>query len=161
MLLSEELFSNDLKEGESRYYHPTGAVQKVVPFVAGKEEGRGFEYAEDGRLVSLLTYSGGMLRRRETINKLDANGWRQGPWKEFYANGKVRWEGTFVDDKRQGIFKEYDSKGSLKEMVKYDQDLVDVGSRAAMTLTIKNTYHTNGKVASTGSYSKQGTKEGL
>jgi antitoxin component YwqK of YwqJK toxin-antitoxin module len=160
-LVSEERYVADVREGNSTYYHPNGQVHKVVPFVAGKEEGRGYEYAEDGRLVALLSYGGGMLRKREAINRIDDAGLKQGPWKEFHANGKVKWECTYVDDKRQGIYKEYDAAGSLKQMVKYDQDQVDTDSRAAMTLTIKNTYHANGRVASIGSYSKQGTREGL
>lgn len=41
-------------------------------------------------------------------------GLKQGPWKEFYANGKVKWEGSFVDDNKQGLFKEYDALGREK-----------------------------------------------
>jgi antitoxin component YwqK of YwqJK toxin-antitoxin module len=88
-------------------------------------------------------------------------GLKQGPWKEFHANGKVKWEGNFVDDRRQGLFKEYDAQGSLKELVKYDAGEVDNKAQEAMMLDIKKTYHPNGKVASMGSYSKSGTKEGL
>lgn len=160
-LMSEEPFVDDLREGMARYYHANGKVHKEVPFKAGKEEGRGYEYAEDGRVTSLLVYGAGMLRRREDINKVDRQGLKQGPWKEFYPNGKVKWEGTFVDDKRQGVFKEYDNLGNLKELAKFDGGTVDTTGQDKLTVEIKRTFHASGKVATLGSYSKSGRKEGL
>ena len=161
VLVAEEHFVDDLREGMARYYYGNGVLQKEVPFKSGKEEGRGYEYAEDGRIVSLLTYGGGMLRKREDINRTDAMGLKQGPWKEFHPNGKVKWEGNFVDGERQGIFKEYDAQGSLKDLVKFDNGVKDEQASQAQLLEIKRTYHANGKVASMGSYSKAGKKEGL
>ncbi|MDQ3100521.1 MAG: hypothetical protein M3R08_03975, partial [Bacteroidota bacterium] len=140
-LLVEENFVNDLREGLTRYYHPNGTVHKEVPFKEGMEDGKGYEYAADGRLVAMLTYGAGMLRRREDINKIDEMGLKQGLWKEFHTNGKVKWEGTYVDDVKQGIFKEFDASGSLKDMVKYDQGEIEKGSRQAQMLDIKRTYH--------------------
>ena len=161
VLLSEELFSKDLREGMARYFHPNGQLHKEVPFKAGKEEGRGTEYAPDGRIVALLQYGAGLLRRRDEINRVDRMGLKQGPWKEFHPNGKIKWEGTFVDDQREGLFKEYDPLGNLKELVKYDAGQVDAGAQEKLTVEIKRTFHPNGKVASLGSYSKSGRKEGL
>ncbi|MBL7956686.1 MAG: hypothetical protein JNM49_01890 [Flavobacteriales bacterium] len=102
-----------------------------------------------------------MLRRREDINQTDGQGLRQGPWKEFYPNGRVRWEGGFLDDKRHGIFKEYDVQGNLKEMMKYDVGVLDTAAGDKLSVEIKRTFHPNGRVASLGSYSKSGKREGL
>lgn len=161
VLMVEEVFVDDLREGVAKYYHANGVLHKEVPFKAGKEEGRGYEYAEDGRIISLLHYGAGLLRKREDINRVDAMGLKQGPWKEFHANGKVKWEGTYVDGERQGLFKEYDARGSLKDMVKFDNGVKDEQASQAQMLDIKRTYHPNGKVASMGSYSRTGKKEGL
>lgn len=161
VLVSEETYVEDLREGTARYYHPNGMLHKEIPFKAGKEEGRGTEYAEDGRIVALLQYGAGLLRRRDEINQVDRMGLKQGPWKEFHPTGKVKWEGSFVDDRKQGIFKEYDAKGNLKEMVKYDAGEVDAGAQDKLTVDIKRTFHPNGRVSSLGSYSKSGKKEGL
>jgi len=160
-LISEELFVDDVKQGETRLYHPDGSLKQVIPFKDGREDGKALEYAPDGRLITITTYRAGVLQRREEINRTDKAGLKQGPWKEFHPNGKVKWEGAFVDDKRQGIFKEYDATGNLRNMVKYDQDQVQPGAPEAMLLQIRNTYHANGKVSSLGSYSKDGRKEGL
>jgi antitoxin component YwqK of YwqJK toxin-antitoxin module len=160
-LMSLEIYENDLREGVSLYYHANGQVHKEIPFVQGKEEGRGLEYAEDGRIVALLHYGAGMLRKREDINRVDRMGMRQGPWKEFHPNGKVKWEVNYVDDRRQGIFKEYDGLGNLKDMQKYDAGEVDTEAQEKLTVDIKRTFHPGGKVASIGSYSKSGKREGL
>ena len=160
-VLSEENYVADLREGVTRYFRANGTLHTEVPFKAGKEEGRGYEYGEDGRVIALLFYGGGMLRKREDINRVDALGLRQGVWKEFHPNGKVRSEGSYVDDRKQGIFKEYDAQGNLKDMVKYDGGAIDVAAGELLTVEIKRTFHPNGRVASLGSYSKSGKREGL
>lgn len=159
--MSEETFVDDRREGIAKYYNVNGALHKEIPFKDGREEGRGYEYGNDGRIVVFLQYGAGLLRKREDINQLDAMGLRQGPWKEFHSNGKVKWEGNFIDDQRQGLFKEYDAQGSLKDLVKYDAGVVDTQAQEAQMLDIRKTYHPNGKVASMGSSSRTGTKEGL
>lgn len=161
MRVAEEFFVDDLREGVAKYYYANGALQKEIPFQAGKEEGRGYEYAQDGRIVALLQYGAGLLRKREDINRIDAMGLKQGPWKEFYPNGKVKWEGGFVDGEQQGIFKDYDAQGGLRDMTKFDNGVKDEQATQAQLLDIKRTYHANGKVASLGSYSRAGKKEGL
>lgn len=157
----QEFYRNDLRDSIAVYFHPSGEVHKEVPFVEGLEEGRGYEYSQDGRLISILTYGAGMLRKREEINRIDEMGLKQGLWREYYPNGRVKWEGTYVDDIRQGIFKEFSSTGSLLDMVKYDQGEIDPESKEAQMLDIKRTFHPTGKVATMGSYDRQGLKQGL
>lgn len=160
-VLVELPYKDDLREGLAIYYDASSNKVKEVPYVNGKEEGRGLEYAGDGRVTAVLYYGAGMLRRREEINRLDKAGLKQGPWKEFHANGRVRWEGSFVDDKRQGIFKEYDALGNLKDLSKYDAGVMDPGAADKLTVEIKRTFHPNGRVSTLGSYSKSGKREGL
>ena len=160
-LLRKDEYLDDLLEGISFEYHPNDNVKSTTPFIAGKEQGRGYEYTQDGRIVSVLQYGEGMLRSRTAINRIDANGMKQGPWKEFHANGKVKWEGTYVDDQLQGITKDYDATGNLRNMEKFDLGKKQEQAAEAVMLDLKNTYHTNGKVASIGSYTKDGRKHGL
>jgi len=160
-LLSEEHFLNDKREGEAHYYHDDGSLHKLIPFKDGVEDGKGYEYADDGRIITIFHYGAGMLRRREEINRTDANGLRQGTWKEFHPNGRLHSEGNYVDDRRNGIFKIYDREGNLKDLVKYDLGEVAPEEEQAMMLDIRRTYHPNGKVATLGSYSRTGTREGL
>jgi uncharacterized protein len=161
VLVSEETYVDDVKNGPTTLYYPDGKVHERIPFKDGREEGRAVEYEQDGRIITQIDYRAGLVRSKEVLNRYDQQGWRQGLWRELWPNGKPKWEGRFVDDKRQGIFKEFDANGSLKSMEKYDQDQVQVDAEEVKMLAIKSTYHGTGKVASTGSYSKDGRKEGL
>ena len=160
-LVSEEYFRDDLKHGETTTYFPDGQVESVVMFKNGKEEGKGYVYAEGGRPITISDWRGGVLQRRQELNRYDKSGLRQGPWQGYFSGGGLKWEGRFVDDKRQGIFKEYDKQGNLKDLAKYDQDQVLPDAAEARLLDIKNTYHANGTIASIGSYSGDGVKDGL
>lgn len=160
-VLSEVPYVHDLREGLAVHYDEQGRKRKEIPYKSGREEGKGFEFGRDGRVTAILHFGAGMLRRREEINQTDERGLRQGPWKEFHSNGRVRWEGGFLDDQRHGIFKEYDAQGNLKELMKYDAGILDSAAGEKLSVEIKRTFHPNGKVASLGSYSKSGKREGL
>ena len=50
----------------------------------------------------------------QELNKVDANGLKQGPWEKYYPNSdQLRYQGQFKDDKEVGTFKFYceDCKG--------------------------------------------------
>lgn len=169
ILLSEETFVDDQKNGMSLTFHPSGAVHWAVPFKDGREEGKAVEYAEDGRIITIAEHRAGLLRTKENINRMDEQGWKQGLWREYWPDPRLtpgqlpkpKLEGRYVDDKRQGIFKEFDPSGALRTMEKYDQDQVQKDAEEVKLLAIRNTYHPNGKVASVGSYSRNGQREGL
>ena len=48
----------------------------------------------------------------QKINQLDGNGKKNGFWKKSYANGKIRYEGSFVNGKEVGTFKFYRNSSS-------------------------------------------------
>lgn len=86
----------------------------------------------------------------QDFNRTDAKGRRQGAWRDFYANGQLRYEGQFKNDKCKGTFKYYDEQGNLKATNDFDKS----GERA-----LNKTYATNGRVIATGYYLNQ-KKEG-
>jgi len=51
---------------------------------------------------------------KEALNKINANGQRQGEWKVNYPDGNLRYHGFFEDGKPVGNFQYYDSAGTLK-----------------------------------------------
>ncbi|NND76693.1 MAG: hypothetical protein HKN39_00730 [Flavobacteriales bacterium] len=157
--ISAENFANNVRSGESSYFYLTGELHKVIPFENGAEEGTGVEYAKDGRMIALLTYKQGFLRKSVKLNRKDKLGRKQGLWQEYHANGKLKMEGNFIDDLRNGLFKYYDEKGNLTGIEKYDQDKVDEEAEESVVLDIKNEYSKDGKVISSGGY-KDGKKHG-
>ncbi|HTB31168.1 MAG TPA: hypothetical protein VK808_04030 [Bacteroidia bacterium] len=57
------------------------------------------------------------------LNKIDAEGRKQGLWKKNYEDGNIRFVGHFWDDKPSGVFKNYYDQGdSLQSIRVYSND---------------------------------------
>ena len=54
------------------------------------------------------------LCAQETINQTDANGHKQGRWVNKYANGTIRYEGSFADNKPVGDWRRFHENGKIK-----------------------------------------------
>ena len=57
---------------------------------------------------------------QEMLNLSDENGKKTGLWKGFYQDGSLRYEGSFLNDRPQGIFRYYDESGRLKATNSFD-----------------------------------------
>ncbi|UPT69151.1 MAG: hypothetical protein M0D57_11275 [Sphingobacteriales bacterium JAD_PAG50586_3] len=55
----------------------------------------------------------------QPANQTDANGKKQGPWKKYDAEGKLKYEGQFKDDKPDGKFTYYYGDGKTKMVSVY------------------------------------------
>lgn len=156
----EENFSNDVKQGLTITYYPDGRILRTVNFENGLENGFAREFAPDGTVVTLIDYRRGFVVDRENINRRDKNGLKQGRWKFFYTDGKVKTEGTFRDDKRNGYFKEYDEKGVLTDVAKFVNDVRQDEVPELAKLDVRTDYYPTGKVKTIASY-KGNTPEGI
>lgn len=156
----EENFSNDIKQGLTITYFPDGKIKQTVNFTNGVEDGIAREFSHDGTIISLIEYRKGFIVDRENINRVDKNGLKQGRWKYFYDDGKVKLEGIYRDDKRNGYFKEYDDKGMLIDIAKYVNDEKQVETPELVKLDVKTDYFPTGKVKTIASY-KGDVPEGI
>lgn len=142
----EENFEDDIKQGLTTHYYPNGAVFRTINFVNGLEDGPAKEFAEDGRVVMLTVYRNGFLVSRERINRLDAQNRKQGNWKFFHENGLVKLEGRYLNDMKNGYFREYDPSGRLIAATKWvdgeKQEEVDELAK----LEVIRDYYPDGKV---------------
>lgn len=152
-------FENDVKQGNATIYYPTGEVHKQIPYEGGKQAGNGYEYSRDGRIITLLYFEDGYLRRAEKVNRYDDRGKKRGPWITFHPNGVLASEGNYMNDKKNGIFKTFDKKGDLLTLEKYRDGELVVDSEESVILDIRNTYYPDGSVKSSGGY-VDGVKEG-
>lgn len=84
------------------------------------------------------------------INKMDAQGRKQGPWKK-YEKGKLVYEGQFKDNVPYGTFTYYHTNGKLKSTTDFIQ-----GVHKVKTVI----YHENGHKASEGVFVDQ-VKDGV
>lgn len=79
----------------------------------------------------------------QETNKTDAKG-KQGLWKKYHENGKLRYEGSFKDDKPIGTFKYYYDTGELQVEMKHEGNISN-----------STVYYPSGKVKGTGKYIDQ------
>ncbi|HSH64313.1 MAG TPA: toxin-antitoxin system YwqK family antitoxin, partial [Bacteroidia bacterium] len=159
-LVTSEEYVNDVKDGLTTTYYKDGNVKETIPFVAGKEDGQGFEYDQDGVILTLTQYKKGFIEKSEIINRKDKNGLKQGMWKEFYPNGVVKTEVTYTDDKMSGYLKEYSPKGSLVNTTKYVNGVLQKDAPELAKLDVKTAYYDDGSVRYTATY-KDGVAEGI
>jgi len=145
--------------GEAEIYYPTGELHKRIPYENGEEDGDGFEYARDGRVITLLKYSEGYLRNAQKINRYDSAGNKRGKWITFHPNGLIHVEGTYMNDKKNGIFKTFDKNGDLITLEKFRDGRLVVDTEESVILDLRNTYYPDGSVESTGGY-VDGVREG-
>jgi antitoxin component YwqK of YwqJK toxin-antitoxin module len=118
---SKELMVNDSKEGVSYYYYISGKLHEEVNYLNNKPDGLSIEYAEnDGRIITIKRYSKGNLIEREKINRFNAEGLKDGEWREFYDGIKVKTEAQYKNGKLDGYYKEYDQYGKLLLTLLYD-----------------------------------------
>lgn len=96
-------------------------------------------------LACLISISAFAQPNTEGINKTDANGRKQGPWKK-YEKGKLVYVGQFKDNVPYGTFQYYFPNGKLKSESEFIQ-----GVHKVKTII----YHENGKKASEGIFIDQ------
>lgn len=119
VLIFKQKYINDLPVDTAYYYHPSGKLKKIIPFQKGKANGIFYEFDNDSLIVGIGEYQNGFLLQYEKVNQKDNQGRKQGMWKEFYTDGKVKKEVDYRDDKINGYVKEYDKKGNLIHAEKY------------------------------------------
>ncbi|MDZ4204280.1 MAG: hypothetical protein U1C46_05620 [Bacteroidales bacterium] len=148
----KEMFVLDQKEGVTYYLYPDGLLRRTIPFINGLEHGNGFEYDRQGNIITLTEYRRGFIINRESINRNDHNGLRQGRWKFFYSEGTLQMEGTYREGRKDGYFKTYDQKGNLLDLKKYVEDIEIQDVPEIAKLTARNEYYETGKIKNTTTY---------
>jgi antitoxin component YwqK of YwqJK toxin-antitoxin module len=154
-VVSRELYVNDKRAGKSFYYYENGKIKEVVDFMDNKRNGNSVEYDQKGNIISVQRFINGVLVERERLNRVDQKGMKQGVWKEFYDNGKVRKEASYIDDQLNGYYKEYDENGLVKVLFQYvNGKLLEKSDTTEMEIEVRNQYDSLGNVIFSGSYKK-------
>ncbi|HPG73747.1 MAG TPA: hypothetical protein PLM49_05595, partial [Bacteroidales bacterium] len=152
---SKELFLNGIRQGESFYYHPNGQLMMSIYFRNDKRHGNGKEYDESGNIVALFEYFNGYLIENLKINRFDYQNRKQGRWMEFYKNGNVFTDASYMNDKLHGYYREYNEAGVLiKEMRYLNGDVVtrDIEEEYKIKADVRTLYNPNGTLKYTGAF---------
>ena len=152
-------YENDTIIG-GEWYSYSHALIRVIPYENGKENGMCMLYDTLGRLIGTIEYRGGYVVKRENINRIDANGYKQGIWKYFAENGLLYMEGVYLNGKKNGFFKYYNQEGYFERIEKWENDILIEDAIETKQLDRKVEYHPNGKIK-TEAYFYKGVPDGV
>ncbi len=152
---SKELYLNDKRNSKSIEYYNNGVIKKTIPFVDDQKHGLGFEYDKNENIITITRYRNNKIIVQEYINRNNADGEKEGVWKEFYENGNLKEEKNYIDGKLNGYYKIYNEEGKLLNALKYKDGKVDLESKDnELSIEIKEEYDNDGNLIYQGSYNK-------
>ena len=160
--VSRELYVNGKKEGNSYYYFPTGELNKVIFYKDNKKQGIAREFNRDSVIISVMQYNDNYLIDRERINRKNNKGQKQGTYREYYANGKIKKEEHYLDDQLHGYYREFNGKGEMVLALRYERGKIveEIDEDLKELLDMKSTYDEQGRLVFTGAY-KEGVPVGI
>lgn len=160
-VLKQMYFVNDQLDSIQMEFYANGCLKSEVFMRNGKKVGKEKIFAEkDGRLITENTYDEGFLKSTKELNRYDKDSLKTGYWQELYPNGKVKSEGYYRKGKPNGIVKNYNSKGGIDKMEKFDNGKKDEEAEEIVMLQLHKEYHPNGKIRLEGGYT-DGMKQGV
>ncbi|MFO7879582.1 MAG: toxin-antitoxin system YwqK family antitoxin [Bacteroidota bacterium] len=107
---------DDEKTGMWVDFYDSGQLRTESYYVNGKLHGTYREYDRAGNIVKEQQYRlGEPVRAEEEAIKLKAEMKRS-----YYDNGKLKYEGAFIDSIPVGMHKTFSKNGELKEALEYD-----------------------------------------
>ena len=161
-VIARELYVNGKKEGNSYYYYPTGELREIVLYRDGKKQGLAREFSRDSTLITVMDYNDNYLVNRERINRTDAQGRKQGTFREYFENGRIKKEVNYLDDQMHGYYREFEGSGELLVAMRYERGKIveEIDEDIRELLDMKNTYDEQGRLIFSGGY-REGVPVGI
>lgn len=143
-------FKDDMKDGSSKLYYPSGELREMTTYVKGKVKDTVYTYYRNGQISEKIAvanemrnglntayYENGAVRFR--VGYKDNKG--EGRYESFYPNGQLQVEMTLVNDKVSGVRKSYHVNGQQESEYTYNEK----GPQGAFT-----EWYANGQVEEKG-----------
>ena len=122
----EGIFKRGVPDGLWKWYFESGKLKREEFYRMGYEEGESFEYDEEGLLIASGSYIEGLKEGEwkynfyfHTESGNYKNDYKHGLWRYYYENGKLYFEGNFVQGLFDGKHLYYHKNGKLKEVQHY------------------------------------------
>ena len=163
-LIKEEIYEDDNLNGITTLFYPDSSekiIRKTIPFVNTVKEGIGYEYDKEGRIIAIVNYKNNFIVSNEKINRFDRLGKKQGVWKTYYDNSRLKKEERYKNGLLNGYVKYYNAQGKLESAVLFIDGKEQNQEENIADFDIESTYYRNGKVKSTSVYNKAGKKDGV
>jgi antitoxin component YwqK of YwqJK toxin-antitoxin module len=127
-LQSEGDFSDGKKNGEWKFYYPSGKIGSSGFYENDESTGKWIYYFEDGTISSEGEYVGG--KKNGYWNAMNKTGSRKseityangsGEYREFYSDGKLKVKGQIIDGKNQGKWEYFFQDGKKEGECEFDK----------------------------------------
>lgn len=155
-IIAKELYLEGQKQGKSYYYYDNGSLWKIINYEDGRREGDGTEYSRDSIIITLLKFRNNYLIDEEPINRRDKNGWKQGIWKTFHDNERLKLDCEYKNDTLHGYYRRFSESGKLLENLRYINGELYVEKKAIegeeRSIEVRLDQYPNGKIKSRGSF---------
>jgi antitoxin component YwqK of YwqJK toxin-antitoxin module len=164
VLIKEENYTFDVIDGVSKIFYSDSSlslIKKTIPYVDGRKEGIGYEYTIDGLITAITKYKKNFIVFIEQINKTDDDGLKQGVWKEYFANKRLKTEERYKNDLLNGYVKEYNAQGKLKSATLYLNGKLQSDEKNIADFDVNTIYYSDGTTKSTSVVNKAGKKDGV
>lgn len=132
-----------------RDYFSDGRIKVEATYRNGVPEGVRREYADDGSISKTYVFRNGKVVAEGILSE---DGRRQGTWKEYYSDGRIKSTGNFTNDRRTGDWVFYHPNGLIEQTGTYTDEGLLTGRW--------QWYHPNGQLHRDESY-REGISEGL
>lgn len=148
---------NNNKQDLWRYYYKNMQVKREEMYENGMLNGIVKEYNREGKLIIIENYLGGKLEiGNEKTVLLDIR-------RKYHEDGSISEQGTYLEGKKEGIFREYDNEGAIINSFVYKSD-VKLGhglvNKGGLYEGEWEEFYDSGELKGKGNY-LNGLKEGL
>jgi len=123
-------YNNGRIDGAWRWYYPEGELLREEDYYQGRRDGQYTEYARDGEIIAQGNYADGERNGEWKFISGDNTelgtyllGLRDGLWKAFYPNDKLRFKGKYNQGNPDGHHILYYENGRIKEERYYQNGL--------------------------------------
>ncbi len=134
--LEKAQYEKGLMEGQRVLYYPNGQVHIVENYINNQYNGPYQSFYESGAPKQFGTFKNGQFEGELKSYYLEpsgqlkeviqlANGVENGNVKQYYSNGLLESEGSYLNGLKDGAFKEYHENGNLSAEGKYLDDFED------------------------------------
>lgn len=152
VLVSKELYVNDRREGLAYYFFSNGSISQEITYRSNKKHGFAKEFDRHGVVITLLEYFNDYLIDKQNINRT-VDGKKEGIWKTFYNDGRVRSEKHYNDDQLDGYQKEFKPNGNLaSKQLFHEGKFVDLNKIDTLNIEERIVYDDNKRILKRGYY---------